>query len=234
MRRLWQHAVDIRIGSLVNRLDTRLSLLLEPSIPPRASNPYATHIPVLVGLGTMFKVRKVLELGCGQYSTLTFLDQSAFPDVVTLDSFETDREWMDTVAAATGHDPRINLSFVDGPMATVVSRIQFGSYDLVLLDDSTDILSRAATIREVARHCAPSNIVVVHDYEQKAYRDAARSISRRFRMTAFNPNTGVAWQDRPLDKRRLRKLNHLLGRYASDTQPEDRGRWIQIINNHPI
>src|ERR1044071_885749 len=46
---------------------------------PRAHNDYATHIPILIGLARLREIRRVLEFGCGRYSTLTFLKASAFP-----------------------------------------------------------------------------------------------------------------------------------------------------------
>ena len=55
----------------------KLKSVLRP-LPPRAENAYATHIPVLVGLGSIRRIERVLEFGCGHYSTKTFLRRSVF------------------------------------------------------------------------------------------------------------------------------------------------------------
>jgi hypothetical protein len=61
--------------------------------PPRAPNEFATHIPILIGIARILPIRHVLELGCGTYSTLTFLNRTALPDLIGLDSLETDLAW---------------------------------------------------------------------------------------------------------------------------------------------
>src|SRR5437868_6150649 len=81
--------------------------------PQRAENPFATHIPVLVGLAQLLRVERVLELGCGQYSTLTFLQPAVFSNLVKLQSIENDSAWVDKVIPLTNRDSRMNLTLVD-------------------------------------------------------------------------------------------------------------------------
>src|SRR5213083_1622075 len=102
----------------------RLGALVRGDRPERAKNPYATHLPILVGIARLLKVKRVLELGCGQYSTSTFLDRSAFPDLITLHSLENDRHWIEKMSEMIRKDPRASLSFVDGPMSSAISGLR--------------------------------------------------------------------------------------------------------------
>src|SRR5215212_3358405 len=71
---------------------------------PRARNDYATHVPILIGLARLREIKTVLEFGCGHYSTLTFLNRSAFPDLEKLQSIENDDTWAATVQKAASDD----------------------------------------------------------------------------------------------------------------------------------
>lgn len=200
--------------------------------PPaaRAAEPYGTHVPVLIGIARQVHVRTVLELGCGRYSTPTFLDRAAFPDLEQLHSFESDATWREEVLALNEGDPRLEITLVSMKMAAVISSLRFAPYDLILVDDSADEASRAATVAEVARNRVSTNIIVIHDYETESYRRAAQGIPRQFAFTAFNPHTGVGWEGEALDIRRLERMQQLLKRYASRIAAHDRKRWIGLFN----
>src|ERR1051326_6007095 len=80
--------------------------------PPRALNDYATHIPMLIGLARLREMRSVFEFGCGKYSTLTFLNRSAFPHLERLCSIENDESWAATIQNAAQADQRWALNLV--------------------------------------------------------------------------------------------------------------------------
>src|SRR6185295_2581550 len=73
-------------------------------LAPRARNDYATHIPILIGLARLREIRSVLEFGCGNYSTLTFLNRFAFPQLERLHSIENDDSWASTMQEAAKDD----------------------------------------------------------------------------------------------------------------------------------
>ena len=50
----------------------------------------ATHLPVLELMKRVSNIRKILELGSGEYSTRKFLE---FPNLETLYSYEDNEEW---------------------------------------------------------------------------------------------------------------------------------------------
>ncbi len=158
---------------------------------PRALNDYATHIPILIGLARLREIRSVLEFGCGHYSTLTFLNASAFPQLERLHSIENDYEWAATIQEAAKDDRRWTLRLVDGEISDSVPGLDLESFDLILIDDSKTSAQRAATIRAVACKQPQQPWIVIHDFEVDEYRDAASLFKHRHRFRAYNPETGV-------------------------------------------
>ena len=157
---------------------------------PRALNDYATHIPILIGLSRSRRIRRVLEFGCGHYSTLTFLSRAAFPDLERLHSIENDDSWAATIQEST-KDDRWTMQLVNGEIAESVVDLNLETFDLILIDDSKTSAQRAATIRAVASKQPQNPWVVIHDFEVDEYRDAASGFKYRHRFRAYNPETGV-------------------------------------------
>jgi hypothetical protein len=197
----------------------------------RAENSYATNVPVLIGLSRLLKIERVLEFGCGQYSTLTFLNRSAFPYLTKLQSFETDGEWLEKIAQSTKGDSRIQLTLVDTSMSSAAHKTELASYDLIFLDDSTSADERAATIRQIAGKNSAVNLAVIHDYEIKAYRHAASGFRNSFRFDSLNPNTGVVWNKPSIDKGRLKTLNLIIQQHARSIQLDDISGWTQLFSS---
>src|SRR5450759_2469319 len=83
---------------------------------PRSEFAYATHVPYLTGIAKLAEVRRVVEFGCGEYSTLTFLDREVFPALERLDSFEDDPQWIEKVRVMAAGDKRMRLMLQEGPM----------------------------------------------------------------------------------------------------------------------
>lgn len=197
----------------------------------RAANPYATHIPVLVGLPRLMKIRRLLELGCGEYSTLTFLKREVYPDLETIVSFEKEPVWKEKIAMLTGNDPRMNLRLVTGAMSNAVIETDLQMFDLIFVDDSASGEQRTETIREVVRKLGQSQIAVIHDYEFKPYRKSAKDVLNHFRFDSLNPNTGIVWNYAPISRRQLRKLHAIIQKNCKHLLPDDIKQWIQIFNS---
>ena len=217
------------------RLKTRLARCVSrrsaPRLALRAENPYATHLPILVGIGGLFLVRRVLELGCGEHSTLAFLDRSIFPHLTALHSWENNMEWLKRVERLAGGDPRLRLTYVDSQMSAACTGIDLTDYDLIFIDDSVRAVDRAATIREVACRSGPFSLVIIHDYENPVYNAAAEPFPAQYSFTAFNPQTGVLWRRAPIHRRSLRALDRLIRQYARQIKPEDVAAWTQILGH---
>jgi hypothetical protein len=191
----------------------------------RQPNPYSSILPVLIGLSRILPVQRVLELGSGLGSTPLFLDRSIFTDLRQIDSLENDANWLSAVKTAVGGDRRLNLTYVDGPISARVADLDLTPYDLILVDDSVLTADRARTIRGVAQRYTRNNTVVIHDFETRHYRSAARSFMHRHRFTALNPNTGIAWQGDRITRRDLKMLESILRRHAGAIRSDDRAAW---------
>ncbi|HKG96351.1 MAG TPA: class I SAM-dependent methyltransferase, partial [Pyrinomonadaceae bacterium] len=157
---------------------------------PRARNDYATHVPILIGLAQIREIKTVLEFGCGHYSTLTFLNRSAYPDLEKLQSIENDASWAATSQEAT-NDKRWALKLVDGEIADSVPHVDLEAFDLILIDDSKSSAQRKATIRAIASRWPQRPWVVIHDYEIEEYQKAATGFKQRYTFKAYNPQTGL-------------------------------------------
>jgi len=59
-----------------------------------SEQPYATHIPVLVGVAAACLPDRLVEFGSGDFSTLTFLDETVFPSLLSIESYENNPQWM--------------------------------------------------------------------------------------------------------------------------------------------
>src|SRR6185295_18218708 len=118
------------------RVFAPLRLCLKYFSAPRALKDYATHIPILIGLARSREVRNVLEFGCGRYSTLTFLNASAFPHLERLNSIENDDSWAATIQEVAKGDDRWTLHIVNSEISESVRDLDLESFDLILIDDS--------------------------------------------------------------------------------------------------
>lgn len=195
-------------------------------------NPFATHLPVLIGMSRLLQINRIIEFGCGRYSTLTFLDRSVFPDIETLHTYENDPAWINQIAELVRQDARVRFEFVNGSMSTSINNIQFENYDLIFIDDSLTSEDRAKTIRQVSQNCHSSNVVIIHDYEVRLYREASKIFPNRFTFTALNPNTGIVWSEAPLKKSLLRKLDAVIARHSKRIKSDDLHGWKNIMDKH--
>jgi hypothetical protein len=211
---------------LTTRTWRKLRSVLQP-LPPRAQNAYATHIPVLIGLATIRPIWRVLEFGCGHYSTKTFLDRSVFPDLKELQSIDNDPGWAETMRDATKDDVRCNVTVVKGPMCEAVEKFDLEAFDLILVDDSTNAADRAKTIRALSGFHPSNPWLVIHDYEVEEYRSAASGFKQRFTFKAYNPHTGLISNSRFPNAVKL--LDQRLKTNSSRLRPDDAAGWLRML-----
>jgi hypothetical protein len=195
---------------------------------PRARNDYATHIPILLGLARLREIKTVLEFGCGYYSTLTFLNRAAFPQLEKLHSIENDIAWSETIQEAAHHDARWTLDLVAGEIADFVSSLEVESFDLILIDDSKTSAQRAATIRAVANKEPQRPWISIHDCEVEEYRTAATGLRQRHAFKAYNPYTGVACNS-SAQISEWKFLDRTLKARAKSLEPDDIDAWIDVF-----
>jgi len=188
---------------------------------PRALNDYATHVPILIALARRREIRSVLEFGCGNYSTLTFLNRSAFPHLERLHSIENDASWAPTIQEAAQDDDRWTLQLVNGEIFETTSDLDLEPFDLILIDDSKTSEQRAATIRAIAAKQPQHPWIVIHDFEIEEYRRAASAFKHRHRFRAYNPETGVVG-NRPDE---LKTIDRIIRLNAKLLEPDAIDAW---------
>jgi hypothetical protein len=215
------------ISRLVHRFHAfRDSKLLR--IPPRAANPYQTHIPILFAVARWRPLASVLEFGCGDISTRAFLDRRYFQRLQRLESYENDAAWVERLRRQIGTEPRLNLHFVDGAIASSVDAIDLEQFDLIFIDDSMTGEERSATIQAVAVKRPRRAVVVIHDFEFLPYRIASRTFRHRFRFTGLNPNTGLLWNEAAIPKSQLCALDRM---FRSTGEKDDVAAWAAAISS---
>lgn len=143
----------------------------------------STHIPILIAIARIMRVRTVLELGTGWYSTPTFLNREVFPDLEIMISVEDNPKWYEA-AQVHNLDPRFKLSSV--------LPISFkDKWDLIFVDNSDSHIVRAQTIRRVAEESSRS-LVVVHDAEDPTYIPEIQRFQQYVTVRAYSKWTAVA------------------------------------------
>ena len=190
----------------------------------RAANDYSTHVPVLIGLSRLRRIRSVLEFGCGYYSTLTFLNRAVFPRLERLHSIENDKSWSERVAELAKRDARWTIDMIDGDIAGCISNLDLEGFDLILIDDSKTSAERAATIRAIANRQPQHPWIVIHDFDVEEYRNAARGFQQQHSFRAYNPHTGLAC-NKPFD---VASLDRLL-KQNKHLPPDDINAWLRHL-----
>lgn len=204
-------------------------------LPPRSALDYATHVPILVGIGCSLKIAKILEFGAGFYSTLTFLNRSVFPDVTSVSTIESNSDWISKVYVAAKDDPRLRMRHVPEPIESILSELDLAEYDLVLVDSSTEAARRAALIRELADRSTGTGLVVIHDFEIDLYKRAAKGFLNRVGYSALNPCTGVLWHaERDGEKRTLKGIRRIISRQAKALAPDDIESWAAVFRKEML
>ena len=193
---------------------------------PRAENDYATHVPILIGLARMREIKSVLEFGCGHYSTLTFLNRAAFPQLRRLHSVENDAAWSETIQELAKGDERWTLQLAGSHIADTVPDLDLEGFDLILIDDSKTSAERVATINAVAKKRPQHPWVAIHDFEVGEYQEAASAFRRRYKFRAFTPKTGLI-ANHPIN---IRMLKRALNANARLVPPDDVEAWIRLIH----
>jgi len=186
-------------------------------------------VPILIGLAQIREIRHVLEFGCGRYSTLTFLNRAAFPDLERLQSVENDDSWAATIGKAAGDDKRWTLTHVEGEIADSITDLNLEAFDLILVDDSMTAAQRAATISTIRSKNPQHPWIVIHDYEVDEYRRAASGFRQKYSFKAFNPWTGLIWNS-VTELRRVKALDRILKNHGKLLEPDDAEAWINAFS----
>jgi len=184
----------------------------------------------MAALAAAFEIRRVVEFGCGPFSTAAFLQRSVFNLVEEVVSYETDPYWADRTRATLA-DRRLTLHCVEPSMAQHVPRNGFPGVDLVFIDDSTSAVERTKTIAAVVAAAPRPRFIVTHDSEIPSYREALQGAGHTVVFSRACPFTAVTVQGKGGERRRLLKLRRSLNR-APDCLPiDDLQQWYQYFSS---
>lgn len=176
----------------------------------RSSEPYATHVPVLVGVAAACKPESIIEFGSGTFSTMSFLDETAFPWTRRVDSYENNRQWFDQVREKLPPSMRVSLHFAEGEMYKAVDAVNACAADMIFVDDSPTDRARVRTLEGLARSCGTRPVVVLHDYDLWRLRLATRRFEHRISIDTFNPQCCIMWQGHPERRQRLQRVGRII------------------------
>jgi hypothetical protein len=196
----------------------------------RAKDPYATHVPILVGVAAACRPELLIEFGSGTFSTLSFLDDVAFPSLQRVESYENNREWFEQVREEIPLNSRISLQFVEGDMYRAVRNANTSGAAMIFIDDSPTSKARVSTVEEVARECGTKPVVVLHDNDLWRLRLATRKFENRISFDAFNPQSCVMWHGHPERRPALEKVNRIIHRHATIVPLTDIRAWMKIFS----
>jgi spermidine synthase len=155
-----------------------------------SSEPYATHLPVLLAVSIISGAKKVLELGSGRVSTAFWASDHDGVSVAVVDSLEDDAAWAAIVSEMIPKVSRVRLRAVNDINETLKD-LDITAYDIIFIDNATTVATRAQTINEIQARAAATSIIIVHDYENNEYR---RMVPDGWAVTVFRhvrPYTGV-------------------------------------------
>jgi hypothetical protein len=198
-------------------------------LAPRSKEPYATHVPVLVGVAAECRPKLLIEFGAGSFSTLSFLDEMAFPSLEEVRSYENNEQWLEQIKERLRGSSRVNLQYVAGDMYQAVVKANVSGADMIFLDDSPTAQARVPTVKEVSRLCGERPIVILHDYELWRLRLAAREFENCVAFDTFNPQCCAVWHGHPERRNALENINRTIHQHESDIALTDIRAWANTF-----
>lgn len=117
----------------------------------------ATHLPILEKMLEKHQYKKVLEFGCGLFSTKFFIDHGC--DLISVEMQNED--WMHAVHS---HYPKADIRLALGPDAWRELNLE-GKYDMIFVDGHGD--SRPECMEWAKDH---TDLIIAHDTEHPYYR----------------------------------------------------------------
>ena len=202
---------------------------LSIGLGPRSDQPYATHVPVLVGVAAALRPKQLIEFGSGSFSTLSFLDEVAFPSIEQVRSYENNKEWFEQVQQRSRGSSRVHLQYFAGDMYQAVASADVAAADMIFLDDSPSAEERVKTVNVVSRLCGDGPVSVLHDYEMLKLRLVARKFDHCVPFEAFNPQCCAMWNGHPERRPILEDVSRTISLHANDLPLTDIRAWIDVF-----
>ena len=190
----------------------------------RSKNDHATHLPVLLGISKIYKIKNVIEFGSGNYSTMAFLNRRAFPDLISLKFYENNLNWYKKISHILKDDERAEPKYVEGEISNQIEPEMISQADLIFIDDSDNAISRSKTISKVCKYIE-DGIIIIHDFEVPIYVEKSKIIKHSYNFNSLIPNTGILSNKIQLKKWNLIKLNLFIWLMKSEERLHDLHYW---------
>jgi predicted O-methyltransferase YrrM len=197
---------------------------------PRADEPYASHVPILVGVAAVCSPKLLIEFGSGTFSTLSFLDQQTFPSLQRVESFENNREWFEQIRERLPLGGRVHHNFVEGDMYRAVDSANTSAAEMIFIDDSPSAEARVPTVEKVAAQCGTKPLVVLHDNDLWRLRLATRRFEHRVSIETFNPQTCVMWHGHPERKPAIENVSRIIQQFGPNLRLTDIRAWAEVFS----
>lgn len=211
------------IKSTINKLK---NIVKSGTFVPISSDPYSTHIPVLIGIIRLLKPKTIIEYGSGFNSTLLFINKEICPSIDTVRSYENYRDWYSLVKQKVDSNQSINYKYVEGDMYNYVDSNEIAQSDLVFVDDSYNAHDRSKTIEEVVK--SQPKICLIHDFENQPYRKSVSNHLPYYRFKSLLPNTGCTGTH--LDIIMCKEIDVIINSYKNSIQNNDINSWADVFD----
>jgi hypothetical protein len=116
----------------------------------------------------------------------------------------------------------------EGEIADFVRQLDLEAFDLILIDDSKNSTQRERTIRAVAHKQPQHPWIVIHDFEVQDYQRAGSAFRQRYRFKAYNPETGLMWNNGN-GPNNVKSFDRVLKRGAKTLQPDNVESWRRLF-----
>lgn len=175
-----------------------------------------THIPVLTLLGQLYNFKSIFELGSGD-STKVFLDEIIYPHLKKLDVVENGPQFCkDHLLEISKNHIKCVPFLKEGKMVQCIELKDLDIYDMIFIDDSTELKDRVDTIKYVTKKAARP-VIVIHDFEHKEYQQAVQGKYFFFVFDFQTPYTGILSKS-PHKESLYRSFNTLIKSYYHEIQ----------------
>lgn len=203
-------------------------LYVEPRawLTARTVDDWGSHLPVLLGLSILLSPRSVVEFGSGRFSTGLFTNKRYFPSVDRFRSIEDNATWYDRAVETTVLHPGDEVRLVDSvPQWIRESGDPLGG--LIFVDNGEGLEDRIAAIRATFERAESDSVVVIHDFEVRAYRRAVPRSWPFVTVRAWRPMTAVVCRDEAL-LAEVHRLGSLIRKHRH-VRPADCETWFEIL-----
>jgi len=114
-------------------------------------------------------------------------------------------------------------------MSSALRETKVETFDMIFVDNSTSAVERAETIRQLVTRSVPNQLIVIHDFEVKDYRDAASTFEHKQIFRAFTPQTAVVWNGLRHQLEILKKLSRQITQESKNIAVDDVIGWRRVL-----